>query len=155
MVEDVLCIIKSGAMSRGHYEDIYRMISDTGVFVIAARVMASPCKPGTPEYKMFEELFSPLANTPIYQRVLDSATNPIAGAIILFRGENAIQKVNQIAGDVDPARAAPGTIRKLFGIDRIDNALHVSSDKEMTDRQVGILFPDLRCEPLPAMETGD
>jgi nucleoside-diphosphate kinase len=104
---------------------------------------------------MFEDLFSPLANTPIYQRVLDSATSPIAGAIILFRGENAIQKVNQIAGDVDPARAAPGTIRKLFGIDRIDNALHVSSDKEMTDRQVGILFPDLRCNPLPAMETGD
>ena len=69
------------------------------------------------------------------------ASGPII--VMALQKENAIQAWRDLIGATDPAKAAEGTIRKLFG-KRIDNnAVHGSDASETANREIGIFFPEL------------
>lgn len=63
---------------------------------------------------------------------------------MVYRGENAIKKVREIAGATNPEQAAPGTIRGSFGrittAGQFENVLHASSDPADAEREVGLWF---------------
>lgn len=58
----------------------------------------------------------------------------------VLEGEGAIQKVFDICGPTDPKEAAPGTIRRDFGIDKPHNVVHRSDSKEAAEKEMGLLF---------------
>ena len=58
----------------------------------------------------------------------------------ILEGEGAIQKVFDICGPTDPAEAAPGTIRKDFGVDKPHNVVHRSDSGEAAEKEIGLLF---------------
>ena len=58
----------------------------------------------------------------------------------ILEGEGAIQKVFDICGPTDPAEAAPGTIRKDFGVDKPHNVVHRSDSAEAAEKEIGLLF---------------
>lgn len=59
---------------------------------------------------------------------------------IVIEGEGAIEKVFGICGPTDPAEAAPGTIRRDFGVDKPHNVVHRSDSAEAAAKEIGILF---------------
>ena len=58
----------------------------------------------------------------------------------VLEGDGAIQKVFDICGPTDPAEAAPGTIRKDFGVDKPHNVVHRSDSAEAAAKEIGLLF---------------
>lgn len=70
--------------------------------------------------------------------VADMTSSPVVAMV--FRGEGAIQKVFDICGVTDPALAAPGTIRKDFGVDKPHNVVHRSDSVEAAEKEIGLLF---------------
>ncbi len=59
---------------------------------------------------------------------------------MVLEGEGAIQKVFAICGPTDPLEAAPGTIRKDFGVDKSHNVVHRSDSVEGAAKEIGLLF---------------
>ena len=59
---------------------------------------------------------------------------------MVLEGDGAIQKVFEICGPTDPAEAAPGTIRKDFGVDKPHNVVHRSDSAEAAEKEIGLLF---------------
>lgn len=60
--------------------------------------------------------------------------------LVAFEGENAVAKWRDLMGATDPAKAAPGTIRKLFADSIEANSVHGSADKASADREVPYFF---------------
>lgn len=59
---------------------------------------------------------------------------------IVLEGEGAVEKVFGICGPTDPAEAAPGTIRRDFGVDKPHNVVHRSDSVEAAKKEIGLLF---------------
>lgn len=68
-------------------------------------------------------------------------------AMVLER-ENAIQKYRDVIGATDPAKAAEGTLRKSFGTDVGENALHGSDSPETAQTEVSYFFAGYELSPL-------
>ena len=57
--------------------------------------------------------------------------------------ENAIEGWREIIGPVDPLKAKeqnPNSLRSLFGIDVLNNALHGPSTKEQAEHEIKLIF---------------
>jgi len=60
--------------------------------------------------------------------------------VIALEREDAIQKYRDVIGATDPAKAAPGTLRKLFGSNVGENALHGSDSPETAKGEIAYFF---------------
>lgn len=74
----------------------------------------------------FPELSKQMMSSPVVAMVLE--------------GDGVIQKVFDICGPTDPAEAAPGTIRRDFGVDKPHNVVHRSDSVEAAQKEIGLLF---------------
>ena len=61
---------------------------------------------------------------------------------IVYQGENAVQKIRDVLGPTDPAKAPPGSIRKEFGQSIMINAAHASDSAENAKREMAIVRAD-------------
>lgn len=69
----------------------------------------------------------------------------ISGPVVVMalEKENAIQEWRDLMGATNPAKAAPGTIRKMFGTSIGNNATHGSDAPETAAVEVKFFFPEL------------
>jgi nucleoside-diphosphate kinase len=65
-------------------------------------------------------------------------STPIVAAV--FEGEGAVEKIRRLMGATDPAKAAPGTIRKEYGLDLQRNATHASDSPENAEKEIALFF---------------
>ena len=64
------------------------------------------------------------------------------GPVVAVRLErdDAVAKLRELIGATDPAKAAIGTIRDIFGASLQNNAVHASANPEDAARELGIIF---------------
>jgi len=89
------------------------------------------------------ELFPKECSSSIFNDLVSFLTQGQVIAIEI-RGENAIQRLNDLLGPQDASFArncAPNSIRARFGTNCIQNAAHGSSDAEEADRELNFCFP--------------
>lgn len=60
--------------------------------------------------------------------------------VLCLEREDAIAKYREVIGATDPAKAAEGTIRKLFGANVGENAVHGSDSEASAAREIGYFF---------------
>ena len=60
--------------------------------------------------------------------------------LIVLEGENAVLANREIMGATDPAKAAPGTLRKDFADSIEANAVHGSDSAKSADREIAYFF---------------
>ena len=58
---------------------------------------------------------------------------------IVYQGVDAVQKIRDVLGPTDPAKAPPGSIRKEFGQTIMVNAAHASDSVENAKREMAII----------------
>ena len=65
-----------------------------------------------------------------------------SGPIVVqvLEGENAIAKYREVMGATDPAKAAEGTIRKLFAKSEGENSSHGSDSPAAAEREIALNF---------------
>ncbi|MFN2371676.1 MAG: nucleoside-diphosphate kinase [Candidatus Krumholzibacteriia bacterium] len=54
--------------------------------------------------------------------------------------EDAVARLRELIGATDPAKAAAGTIRDLYGASLQNNAVHASANPDDATRELGIIF---------------
>ena len=68
-----------------------------------------------------------------------SAAGIVKCLILIYQGENAVEKIRDVLGPTDPTKAPSGTIRKDFGTDIMVNAAHASDSFENAKREMKIV----------------
>ena len=59
--------------------------------------------------------------------------------ILVYEGENAVNKIRDVLGSTDPTKAADGTVRKEFGSNVMINTAHASDSVESYERESRIV----------------
>jgi nucleoside diphosphate kinase len=62
--------------------------------------------------------------------------------ILVYEGENAINKIRDVLGPTDPLRAPDGTVRREFGSNVMVNTAHASDSTESYNREKNIVKID-------------
>jgi nucleoside-diphosphate kinase len=134
-VERTLSIIKPDAVSRNLIGEILRRFEAAGLRIAAAKLVRL-----TPERA--EAFYAVHGQRPFFTSLCAyMSSGPIFVSIL--EGDSAIAKNREIMGATDPAKAAPGTIRKDFGKDVEQNAVHGSDGPETAASEIAFFFrPD-------------
>ncbi len=88
---------------------------------------------------LIEEFYGEHKERPFFQDLCDYIAGGPVVAIRLER-ENAVAALRELIGATNPAEAATGTIRDLFGASLQNNAVHASANPEDSARELGLIF---------------
>jgi len=77
-----------------------------------------------------------------FEPLVDFMTSGPIVAMILKK-ENAVEDYRKLMGNTDPAKAAEGTIRKLYATNITMNAVHGSDSDENAAIESGFFFSEL------------
>jgi len=131
-IERTFSIIKPDATARNLTGAINAMIEQSGLRIIAqkririARDQAETFYAVHRARPFFGELVDFMVSGPVVVQVLE--------------GENAIAKYRDLMGATDPAKAAPGTIRKAHARSIGENSVHGSDAAETAAQEIAQFF---------------
>jgi nucleoside-diphosphate kinase len=60
--------------------------------------------------------------------------------VMILEKENAIEDLRALMGKTDPQEAEAGTIRRLYGHDKQQNAIHGSDSPESSEKESSLFF---------------
>ncbi len=130
--EQTFSIIKPNAVKKGKIGAIVEHFESNGFKIAAAKlsvISRAKCEEFYAEHKarpFFGELVEFMTSGPVLLMVLS--------------GDNAIAKNREVMGATDPAKAAPGTIRKLYGDSMGENSVHGSDSPTSAAREISLFF---------------
>ncbi len=131
-VERTLSIIKPDAVEARKTGAIVSRLEEEGFKVVAMKrihLTRAQAEGFYAEHRgrgFFDELCTFMSRGPI--------------VVMALERENAVVKYREVIGATDPAKAAEGTIRKLFGANVGENAVHGSDKPETAVREIGYFF---------------
>lgn len=131
-VQKTLCIIKPDAVGAKRQGEILQLILNAGFEVVAMRQARLTREMASAFYDVHRD-------KPFYGELVDFMTSgPVV--IAALRAEDAVNKYRQLLGATNPAQAAKGTIRQLFGTSIDRNAAHGSDSPENGERETQFFF---------------
>ncbi len=139
MIEQTLSIIKPDAMRKHAIGDILHRFEAAGLRIAAAKLVHISPETAARFYVVhkdkgfYRSLTTFMSSGPIFVSVLE--------------GENAIAKNREIMGATDPAKAAAGTLRRDFGSNVEQNAVHGSDAPETARWEIGFFFGQFEVLP--------
>jgi nucleoside-diphosphate kinase len=131
-IERTFSIIKPDATARNLTGVINAMIEGAGLRIVAqrrtriSREQAETFYAVHRERPFFRELVKFMTSGPVVVQVLE--------------GENAIARYREIMGATDPAKAAPGTIRKIYAKSLGENSVHGSDAPDTAQQEIAQFF---------------
>ena len=133
-VERTLSIIKPDATERNLTGNIIAMLENAGLRIIAQKRVRWSEDQAKKFYAVHKE-------RPFYGELVAFM---ISGPIVLqvLEGEDAVAKNREVMGATDPAKAAPGTIRKEFAENIERNSVHGSDSPENAAIEIGMCFSE-------------
>ena len=138
-IETTFSIIKPNAVRKNVMGKIIQRFEDTGLEVVAARMVHL-------SREKAEGFYIEHKQRPFFDSLVRFMTS---GPVLMMalRGESAVSKNREVMGATDPAKAAPGTIRKDFADSIEANAVHGSDSVESAQREIAYFFD--KSEVLP------
>jgi len=131
-VERTLSIIKPDAVQKGVIGSVIRLLEQGGLKVVAARMLRLSRRQAEGFYAVHRE-------RPFFGSLCEFMTSgPVV--VMALEGENAIARNREIMGVTDSTKAAPGTIRNLYGTSIERNAVHGSDAPETARTEIAYFF---------------
>lgn len=132
MYERTLSLIKPDAVSRNLTGEILVRIQRSGLTITALKMIRMTRAQAEGFYAVHRE-------RPFFDGLVNYMTSgPVVCAVL--EGEDAIRRYRELMGATDPARAAEGTLRRLYALDRERNAVHGSDAPETAAFEIGYCF---------------
>jgi nucleoside-diphosphate kinase len=128
-------MIKPGSVADGHSGRILAMISEGGFRIKALKMIKLSKEQAEAFYAVHRE-------RPFFGSLVASMSAGPVVAAILEKG-NAVEAYRQYIGATNPADAAEGTIRKMFGKSIEANAVHGSDSNENARIEADFFFSRL------------
>ena len=127
-------MVKPTAMRKGFAGPILDKIAAGGFKIIALKMTHLSKEDAMKFYEVHKE-------RPFYGELVDfMSSGPIVAAVL--EKDNAVQSYRDYIGSTNPANAAEGTIRKLYGTDMSQNAVHGSDSDENAANEIKFFFSD-------------
>ena len=141
--QNTLVLVKPDGLKKSLTGNILTKLAETRLIIVGAKVVSVSKELAEQHYihlkdkPFFPELLNYLQGKPYgeeYQRVL----------AMVYRGENAIEKVRGIAGSTNPEEADPTSVRGAYG--RIttkgvfENVIHASANPADSEREIKLWF---------------
>lgn len=131
-MERTLAIIKPNSVKKNHIGKIIALAEGIGLSVAAMRMTALTMDEAEGFYAEHRE-------RPFFGSLSKFMTSgPVV--LMVLQGDAAVEKWRKLMGATDPAKAAPGTIRKLFADSIEANSVHGSENLDAARREVGFFF---------------
>jgi len=131
-LERTFSMIKPDATARNLTGKIVAKLEEAGLRVVAQkRVWMSR--------KQAEGFYAVHRGRPFFDELCDSMSSGPT-VVQVLEGENAIAKNREVMGATDPAKAAPGTIRKEFAKSIGENSVHGSDAPETAAQEIAYWF---------------
>ena len=138
-VERTLTIIKPDAVAAGLAGQVIARFEQAGLKVLAARLVhLNPAQAGA--------FYVVHKDRPFYASLCAFMTTGPCLPMVL-EGDRAIGRLRELMGATDPAKAAPGTIRRDFAASIEANAVHGSDSPESAAFEIPFFFDALEIHP--------
>jgi nucleoside-diphosphate kinase len=125
-------IIKPNAVRTGKTGPILAMINEAGFEISAMRMVRLTLAQA-------ESFYSVHKGKPFFDGLIEFMTSgPVV--VMILRHENAVDQFRKLIGATDPAKAEPGTIRRIFAVSVQMNAVHGSDSTENAVREANFFF---------------
>lgn len=132
MHERTLMIVKPDAVAAGHTGEIIARVEKAGFRLRGVRWIHL----GT---RQAEEFYAVHKGQPFYASLVEFMSSGPCVPLVLEK-EDAIKALRAFIGDTDPAKAAPGTIRRDLGTDKGKNAVHASDSIASASIEIPFFF---------------
>jgi nucleoside-diphosphate kinase len=131
-IERTLFIVKPDAMKRHLAGRILAHVEERGFRLVEARFARLTRE----ECQIF---YAEHQGKPFFNDLVEYMTS---GPVLLtcLERENAVAALREVVGATDPAQAAEGTVRKLFGESKQMNSVHASDSVASAEREVKLFF---------------
>jgi len=127
-------IIKPNAVRTGKTGPILSMINEGGFEIAALRMIRMTLDQAKAFYEVHRD-------KPFFEGLVEfMSSGPVV--VMILRHENAVNEFRKLIGATDPAKAEPGTIRKIFAVSVQMNAVHGSDSDENALREAGFFFSE-------------
>ena len=131
-IERTFSIIKPDATRRNLTGTINAMIEAAGLRIVAQKRVRMTREEAERFYAVHRE-------RPFFAELVDTMTSgPVV--VQVLEGDNAIAKYRELMGATDPARADPGTIRKVHARSVGENSVHGSDAPETAAAEIAQFF---------------
>lgn len=134
-IQRTFAIIKPDAVAAGNSGKIIDKIEQGGFKIVAMKKIQLAKEKAEEFYAVhkgksfFDELVTFMTSGPVVVMILEK--------------ENAIQAWRDLMGSTDPEKAVEGTLRKLFGTNVGQNAVHGSDAPETAKNEIKLFFPEI------------
>jgi nucleoside-diphosphate kinase len=130
--EHTFSIIKPNAVNKNVMGGVIAKFEENGLKVAAAKLVKL-------SKEKCEEFYAEHKERPFFGELVDFMTSgPVM--LMVLSGENAIMRNREIMGATNPAEAAEGTLRKLYGDSMGENAVHGSDSAASAEREIALFF---------------
>jgi nucleoside-diphosphate kinase len=125
-------IIKPNAVRTGKTGPILSMINEAGFEISAMRMVRLTRQQAESFYSIhkgksfFNDLIEFMISGPV--------------VVMILKHENAVEQFRKLIGSTDPAKAEPGTIRKLYAVSTQMNAVHGSDSPDNAEVEANFFF---------------
>ena len=133
--ERTLAIVKPDAFSRGLAADIISRIHAARFKIVAVKSLRLTKTEAEGFYAVHRE-------RPFFKDLTEFMSSGKV-VVMVLEAEGAIAKWRETMGATDPAKAAPGTIRKELGTSIQNNCTHGSDAPETAAFEIGYFFAGL------------
>jgi nucleoside-diphosphate kinase len=133
-IERTFSILKPDATERNLTGAINAAIEKAGLRIVAQKRMRI-------SREQAEKFYSVHRERPFFRELVDFM---LSGPVVVqvLEGDNAIAKYREVMGATDPAKAATGTIRKLYARSIGENSVHGSDAPDTAAREIAQFFSE-------------
>lgn len=133
--ERTLSIVKPDGVARDRIGAVYDRFERAGLRIVAAQMLMLSRAQAEAFYAVHRE-------RPFFASLVEYMTSgPVM--VQVLEGEDAVQKNRDLMGATDPARAAPGTLRREWGESIERNLVHGSDSPENALREIAFFFGEI------------
>jgi len=131
-IERTFSIIKPDATARNLTGAINAMIEKAGMRIVAQKRVRMNRAEAETFYAVHRE-------RPFFGELVDFMTSgPVV--VQVLEGDNAVAAFRDLMGATDPAKAAPGTIRKVYAKSISENSVHGSDAAATAEKEIVQFF---------------
>ena len=131
-IERTLAIIKPDAVGRGLTGEILKRIHEAKFQILAIKSLRLTKSEAEGFYDVHRE-------RPFFKDLTEFMSSGKV-VVLALEADSAIAKWREVMGATDPAKAAPGTIRKALGTSIQNNCTHGSDAPETARFELGYFF---------------
>ena len=133
-MEETLIILKPDCMEKRLAGEVISRFEKAGFEIVASKVM-------TLDSAILREHYAHVADLPFFPDIeAFMSSRPVVQAAL--KGDNVIQRVRDLLGPTDSAKAPEGTIRGDFGTDMMTNVCHASDGPDTAAAELKRFFND-------------